>query len=157
MIDLGADLSLARTGLVLMSGDQVLEWAVVPTAPNHDVEYDLQERIDAISRFVMRLARRADLVTIEGHAFGVTHGDTRPHELVALVKWKLWRRRIPFMVVTPSAVKKFATGNGRATKQQMVQAARDFGFTDTKDHNVADALHLARHAVNRRRMAVAPG
>lgn len=43
-------------------------------------------------------------------------------------------------------VKKFATGRGNASKDQMIEAARHFGF-DPVDHNQADAIHILRYAV----------
>jgi Holliday junction resolvasome RuvABC endonuclease subunit len=43
-------------------------------------------------------------------------------------------------------LKKWATGNGNATKTDMVERARGYGY-DVDDHNEADAIHLWRYAV----------
>lgn len=47
------------------------------------------------------------------------------------------------LAVNPLSLKKFATGNGHATKEQMIEAARTIGV-DVKSDNIADAIHLAR-------------
>lgn len=44
-------------------------------------------------------------------------------------------------------IKKFATGNGNATKQDMIDAAVQAGF-DVQDDNQADAIHLLRYAIS---------
>lgn len=50
-------------------------------------------------------------------------------------------RGIPRFDYQPSTIKKFLTGDGRAKKPQMVQAARARGFNVSSDHE-ADAIGL---------------
>jgi Holliday junction resolvasome RuvABC endonuclease subunit len=47
--------------------------------------------------------------------------------------------------VNPSSLKKFATGNGRAKKPDMIRAAKVHYGIDTDDDNIADALHVAAY------------
>lgn len=53
---------------------------------------------------------------------------------------------IPFSSVPVGTIKKSATNKGNASKEQMVEAARQAGF-DPKDDNQADAIHLLRYVL----------
>ncbi len=48
--------------------------------------------------------------------------------------------------VAPTTLKKFATGSGRAGKQEMMEAVRKMGF-DPVDDNEADAIALITYAL----------
>lgn len=45
----------------------------------------------------------------------------------------------------PDAIKRFATGTAKASKEQMIEAARKLGY-NPKDDNESDAIHLLRLA-----------
>lgn len=47
---------------------------------------------------------------------------------------------VDYVSPTPAEVKKHATGKGNASKEQMVEAARERWRVDVEDHNQADAL-----------------
>lgn len=49
---------------------------------------------------------------------------------------------IEMITITPSELKKFATGNGRASKEDMIEAARKFLGYEGDNDNEADALWL---------------
>ncbi len=51
--------------------------------------------------------------------------------------------------VAPCAVKKWATGNGRASKADMMQAAKRLTGVDPEDDNEGDALCLCAMAVEK--------
>lgn len=53
-------------------------------------------------------------------------------------------RLVPHYPVNPGTLKKYATGSGRADKQEMARAAEVRGWT-IKDHNAVDALFLASY------------
>jgi len=53
---------------------------------------------------------------------------------------------IETMPIHTASLKKFATGNGRASKDEMVQAARQRGWNPV-DHNEADAILLLEFAL----------
>ncbi len=57
---------------------------------------------------------------------------------------------IETMPVHSATLKKFATGNGRASKADMVTAARARGWS-LVDHNEADAALLLEYALNERK------
>lgn len=60
--------------------------------------------------------------------------------------------------VANSTIKKFATGHGRAEKEDMIRAARQqYGVTlSDKDEHAADACHLAAFGVQRLKTAALP-
>lgn len=144
---LGCDLSLTATGLVLLHEHQVISYRLIRSGPGDD-PYDLQKRIHEVARAVVFLAKLADRVVLEGHAFGASNSDTRPHELSGVVKYRLWRGGVGFEVHSPTAVKRHATGNGSANKKQMVEAAAQAGFAPvgvpaSLVNNLADAFWVA--------------
>ena len=49
---------------------------------------------------------------------------------------------IPYTTYTPSALKKFATGQGRADKAAMIEACKEKSGIPPKDDNEADAILL---------------
>lgn len=53
------------------------------------------------------------------------------------------RRGIQVVRVAPTEAKKTLTGNGRATKDEMVQCARTFSGLDITSHDEADAIGVA--------------
>lgn len=97
------------------------------------------------------LGKRADLVIIEGAAFGAK-GDA-VDQLAGLrwiVRTRLRRLGVPFAVVSPTGLKAYTTGNGRATKAEMVRAVGerhglDLSRVKLKDgrSDMADAYALA--------------
>ena len=53
---------------------------------------------------------------------------------------------IPFENVAVPTLKKWATGSGKATKEDMIRAARDLGGREPIDDNHADAMLLCAYA-----------
>lgn len=61
--------------------------------------------------------------------------------LLAIVQTECEAKEIPYEGVHVGTIKKFATKKGNATKEQMIKAALEQGFTP-QDDNEADAIHL---------------
>lgn len=100
------------------------------------------ERLDFIVREVMASCEGADLVVIEGQAFGAQgRAKTGIAELHGAVLLELWRAMLLTSIVPPTALKKAATGSGRAGKDEMVEAARAAGAV-VSGHDEADAWWL---------------
>ncbi|MCL5459626.1 hypothetical protein M3M33_13405, partial [Loigolactobacillus coryniformis] len=57
-----------------------------------------------------------------------------------------YRRGIPCLGVGVGQIKKFWTGNGRATKEMMIAEANKRGF-DTDNANCADAIALLNYVI----------
>lgn len=67
------------------------------------------------------------------------------HRLVGVLLEWADRNQIPAEPVGISAIKKFATGKGTASKDDMLAAARAL-YPAVLDHNEADAIHVLRCA-----------
>ena len=132
---LGIDLSLKATGLAHGWGTETL------TFPD---EVDTLDRIDKIERRVWELVVTPCVAVLEGPSFRSNLPSA--HERAGLwwgVRRTLRDMSVPVAVVTPAAVKKYATGNGTASKQEVLAAVirRYPDFTGTND-NEADAYVL---------------
>lgn len=142
---LGLDLSLAATGL---AGDGWTE-TLKPPARLRGVE-----RLDWIrSTIADRYLTGVTLAAVEGPSYG-SQGAGRQsghHERAGLwwlVVRTLWRRGIPYAVVTPAGRARYATGRGNAGKDDVMrEVARRFPWF-TGDNNAADALVLAAMAAD---------
>ena len=139
---LALDLSLVRTGVCRPDGST----SCITTGRLCGME-----RLDAIVRNVQAAcaATSADLLVLEGYSFGSKGRSVFDiAELGGCVRFLLYRLGIPFVDVSPSTLKKYATGKGNSPKDAMIAAAiRRFGFAGC-DNNEADAYLLwcmARH------------
>jgi len=82
---------------------------------------------------------------IEGFSFGSPQGATEAGGLGSAIRIALTETCIPFAIVPPSTLKKFATGKGNAGKDDMKLAAlQRFGltFTGTGSGDRCDARWL---------------
>lgn len=174
---LGLDLSLTGTGAVHLDSEgrvlDVLAWSTsdreVERAKSAKRPYSLElhrsrevEQGDAhaswlrtaavsdtIRRWLDRHAPAGTHVAIEDHAYGVrTNAVYRLGHLHGLVRYSVNSLGLPFLLVEPTTVKFFATGKGRAEKEDMIAATRLFNidlsdFGASTRHNVADAFWLA--------------
>lgn len=93
---------------------------------------------------IVQWAKHAHVVMIEGYAFG---SNSSYHDAIVeiggIVRYHLRLMGHVPIEVSPSTLKKFATGNGRAEKPDMVSSAQKF-CPHIDDDNMADAFHLVR-------------
>jgi len=103
------------------------------------------ERLEFICRDVVGFCVGADLVVIEGAAYGKALRAFDMGGLFWVVTHKLWERKIKLAVIAPATLKVYLAGNGRAGKPEMLVAARKrYGdLVRIEDHNQADAFGLA--------------
>jgi crossover junction endodeoxyribonuclease RuvC len=128
---LGLDLSLSSTGYAL---NEEVVGVFKPRSRG-------MRRLDEIHECVLDVAHAADVVVLEhfGHLQGPAVFVV---ELHGVVKLALWQRRTPVVSVTAPSLKRFATGRGNATKDQVLAAAiRRFGF-EGDSNDAADAWIL---------------
>ena len=158
---MGLDLSLTATGLVVRAGDRVRRWRLLETEPATKEGQSLgllpsgkyrgstEARVEWSASQVRKAWRkfRPDIVVIEEYAFGARgRGLSSLHEHGGVVKNFLYRMQAPFVTVTGSEIKFYATGSGGASKEDMIQQALEYwpGFPNIKKNdNVADAFWLA--------------
>lgn len=135
------DLSLTATGFArsLPAGAWSTDILSPPSSSGRGMR-----RLAWIRDEVLRLATGADLVILEGYAFGAKRqSHTRAiAEAGGVVRLALFEAGIPYAEVPPAVLKKAATGRGNAPKEDVLAAAiRRLGYGG-HDHNEADALWL---------------
>lgn len=154
MIIAGLDLSLTSTGLAVADHGDVRLHRIQPRKlAGHD---RLNFLLDDISQ-----VRGADLVVVEGPSYGSTGGSQ--HERAGLwwlVAHYLWLQHLPYAVVPPSVLKKYATGYGggpKSGKDQVLAAViRRYPDVPVDGNDVADALVLAAMAADQYGEALEP-
>jgi crossover junction endodeoxyribonuclease RuvC len=155
----GLDLSMVATAIAATHDPQGRPFLSVFTVPG-TAGLGLHEQIARIERAVRsscggghaRLNPDSpdlpDLVVIEGtfSRSGAHASDYPLHALHANVKQWLWRHRIPYVNAAPATLKVWTTGNGAATKRQVIEhVVADYGRHLTippNDDKACDAVGL---------------
>lgn len=140
----GIDLS-TKTGLVILDefGD-VLEEKEITSK----IKTDPERMIDLTEQLLDHL-KPDDVIAIEGFSYGSRgRGVSFQFGYGYAVRIALYMEGIPFLIVTPSQVKKYATGKGNSSKDNMILPIfKKWGFEHDSD-NVRDAYVLAKIAFN---------
>lgn len=140
VLALGLDLSVASTGVAMPWGETR---TLKPRSTSKEPARRLQEIVYRLD--VWLRSSRADVAVLEGYSPHGPSGWTtlRLGELGGAVRVRLFELGIPYVEVPPASLKHFATGNGKATKADMVEAATARG-AEVHNDNEADAWHLHR-------------
>ena len=136
---IGLDLSLTSTGYAHVTA--VLRAAERIRRP----QYTGTERLRAVRDAIEHRVRDADadLVVLEGYAFGRPNQAHQLGELHGVVRVMLDTTGVPWCVIPPASLKKYATGKGNADKGLMLtEAVRRLGYAGSSNDE-ADALWLA--------------
>lgn len=152
MVTVGLDLSLAKTGLVVLNEDGVIhDYRLIKSKPAGDKPSAETRRIVKIAEDIMEAVDNAlpdvdpDLVVIEGLAFMArnTSALVQLSGLNYLTRVLLDELKWPFLIVTPSSLKKFITQKGNSDKNVMMMTIyKDYGH-EFFDDNICDAFSLA--------------
>lgn len=130
---LGLDLSICATGAAYPNGDTI---TFSPREKGDQRLAELRQHVLlACGGFDVQFAVIEDLPT-HAKAAGITgmvHG---------VVRLLLLDQEIPYVLVPPATVKKYATGRGNATKADMRMALFQRTGTDERDDNQVDAAWL---------------
>lgn len=139
-IVVGLDLSLSSTGIADGTTTNVGR-----SLPKDAPTIDRIARLLYLRDIVLRQTRTADLTVIEGFSFGSPQGATEAGGLGWIIRLALHEHSIPFAIVAPATLKKFATGKGNAGKDDMKLAAQSrlgVTFTGTGSGDRCDARWL---------------
>lgn len=140
---MGLDLSLRGTGICLLSPDNVEETttSIVRVLPSVSAIIALQQIVSTVKTAIT--GKDITLCTIEGYSFGSKIGQFQMGEVGGVVRLLLHELGTPFVIVPPTMLKKWTTGNGTADKIQMgVATFAEWGF-QFPDDNQCDAFNLA--------------
>ncbi len=150
----GLDISLSATGVAAIAHPSTASTPNVPhlrtvrPARTYPATYaGRAQRIEAQAGAVIAaLPSRVALIVVEGLPLNMpSWGDL---DLRCALWWRvvgrLARLGIPVAEINPGTLKKFATGNGRADKAQVIAAMRAlWPYAAVRNDNEADALSLA--------------
>lgn len=131
---LGLDISLTATGVAAPNG-QLCTWET--DARMGDARLvDISDRLNLLLRSTpIELAIIEDLPT---HA----HGAGKTAMVHGLIRERLLRRGVPYVLVVAASLKKYATGKGNATKPDMRLELFKRAGLDLRDDNEVDAWWL---------------
>jgi len=140
MVVMGLDLSLTSTGLVVLSPELMLKSKAIKSKENAERRLiDIKEQIE---REILEY--EPALVVLEGYAMLANGRITALAELGGVVKASLYVRKQPFIVVPPARVKKFATGKGNTTKDEVRLWVYKRWGVELKTNDEIDAYVLAQ-------------
>lgn len=137
----GLDLSLTATGIAhLTAGDGLVVDHYRVTSDPAPGTYATRHRLRTLRRTILDDVRAGDLVVVEGPALSRATGHAWDR---GGLWWSIVDRLPRVAIVGPSTLKKFATGNGAATKADMRLALYKRSGLDVRDDNECDAVWLA--------------
>jgi Holliday junction resolvasome RuvABC endonuclease subunit len=134
----GLDLSIQASGIAQADGTPMVFKPSISTKINFALE-----TMDEICQQVFKsIPDDVELVMLEAIAFDGHDSSRMLAQLQGIVRMTLFQAKIPFYLVAPNTLKVYATGNGKAGKTEVVQAAeKRLGYL-AHDDNEADALWL---------------
>lgn len=146
MLYLGIDQSLRHTGVALIdsNGNPKAYHAIIVKSLKGS------ERLAHIQKELQLFLSNFDPVvagSIEGPSIGSTHRGFDLGEISGVLKADFFTRGIPLAVIPPTTLKKFVTGKGQASKEQMLYSVNRKYQLSLTDDNLADALGLARFSL----------
>lgn len=104
-----------------------IECRLLPEYQSEEERYDVQTTM--MAQFIWNSGPNK-IVFLEGYAMGARGLVFNIAECTGLLKHKLWELHVPFHLVAPPTVKKFATGKGNSDKEAMYKAFRMQGNPD---------------------------
>lgn len=147
---IGLDLSLTGTGVVVIQKEKIIVQKLIKSKPPEEKNPTTEiERIIGIKKGITDIIEDGsapDLVVIEGLAYGVRNATAlvQLSGLNYMIREYLYSRKIPFLIIAPTSVKKFITGSGIAKKDiMMLEVYKRYGVSMIDD-NECDAYSLAR-------------
>jgi len=135
MIAIGIDQSLRSTGVVIIEDTKLLYVNTIQPALALDT-FDCAIYISqTISEIINNLNKPIDHIAIEGLSFN-SPGKYKSTlaGIQCLIITTLRQLKLPVIIIPPTTVKKFATGMGNATKNDMIKQLPDHVVKQFSDH-----------------------
>lgn len=145
---LGIDPSLSSTGIALINRDtlEVLTYTIKTGSLRAGARLRfIHEQLSKCVPDDLRILSAC----VEGYAYGGLGKLAELAEAGGVVRLFLASRDVPYDVVAPAALKKYATGDANAEKQDVISAINRKHQISLRDDNQADALVLADIAKNK--------
>jgi len=142
---MGIDQSLSCTGIVIFLDGDMIHHATIKTSKD---DGSLFKRILMIYIRIHNIMQQynVDAVNIEGLSFGMSRGNVT-RDLACLQGVIITNILNDFTmeckIVAPTAVKKFATDNGKATKTEMIASVPEDDMTKFKESGHKKTTGLA--------------
>jgi len=155
MLVLGIDQSYTSTGFVVLDSDKnIIDHGIIKSNPEDDMIQ--RARFIADQLVTIALKHKPKKIALEGLAFGSKGDATRDLGGLFFLIVDSLRHRFGFeiSVIPPTTLKKFATGNGRAKKQEMYsalpeQAILEMQYLKTKGmYDVTDAYWICSYLID---------
>lgn len=143
MIILGIDPSLVSTGCIILKHGKIVNSQLIKSKPAGNRPIDELNRILKIRNEIKM--KNVKIAIIEGLAFAAhrTRAISQLSALNYLIRERLSKLKIPFIIVAPTTLKKFITGKGNSPKDIMMMAVyKRYGIEFT-NNNLCDAFSLA--------------
>lgn len=152
-ITCGIDQSYTSTALVILKDDNLIDFKIIKTDNTDDIYYRCFNII--ISSHLFLDYYKPEIINIEGLSFG-SRGDAvrqlggLQFGLVCKLKYE---HGYNVYIIPPMTLKKFASGNGRADKNMMINSLpiniitkfKEYGYKkSTGLTDLADAYFLAK-------------
>ena len=141
----GIDPSLTGTGVVILDKDgEIYKELLISTYPDNYIcsEQRLLDIVNEI-KFIKDISLR--YAAIEGISFNSKSTSFNERcGLFFMITSLLFDNDIPFKIVPPKTLKKWAVGNGNADKKMMMNGSKKRWGLEFKDDNICDAYNLAQ-------------
>jgi len=139
----GIDASLTSTGVAVF--DNSKEIAIFTKAITTDLIG--VERLSFVQQKIFNEVDppgECDLIVLENYAFAKAEKAHQTGELGGVLRLMFHHHGIPWIVAAPTQVKKFATGEGKATKEKIAVACYKHWGVEFNTNDEADAYVLMR-------------
>lgn len=140
---MGIDAALRKTGLCHLKGSSFALRLVEENQARGGIRLvRIRDRVvAAINVF------KPQLIAIEGYSYGSEGRWFDLGEVGGVLKVEFILREIPYIIVPPKSLKRFATGNGGASKKRMIrEVEKQYGIEVEGCDDLADAAALAKFA-----------
>lgn len=144
MIYLGLDQSLSSAGVVVLNDEgRVLFQGLIEPGKRRGAER-LAYEFDEFSKIIEEW--KPDFAAMEGYSYGSTGRLFELGECGGTLKLCMYKHQLPFIIVPPTTLKKFVTGNGGSNKDAMARWTKTKWQIEINQEDVCDAYGLARVA-----------